>query len=463
MKKTHIIGIVLAVLIVAAGIGGFVWTGKAVNEAEAMQRTLYGQYQSMCANAEQTTLTVTEDGVVMGTYDLGQLGVLEDTLANVRSCFTEIDRMEPEAFAALSVKEKLQWQARTPGSTAIVDLAKLDLYEPMNDLLTKVTRTPSQDAYVEFENGMFLVHQEQPGTELQVQTVQEALEQAMSGLSVGMNGASSVQFELTDCPCYTQPEKTVENTLFDFDAMLRAKLETMTVELDFHGNTVVLGQEELGGLLMVDRNGKVQVQEEALDALVEQWHTDYGENDVPYLFTAQIGGVKPMDFLKVDYELDRDSLTKTLQEQLVLLDDVSVEAPWLCWRKGEAFEIAGTYVEIDIPNQVMTYVKDGEVLVTTDVVTGASWGYPTPPGFYKVENKDTNCWLSGEDYNVHVDYWIGFIGYQIGIHDADWRTKFGGENYVKNGSHGCVNTPKEAVRAIFDDIELGVPVLVYGK
>ncbi|MBR2073983.1 MAG: L,D-transpeptidase, partial [Fibrobacter sp.] len=92
-------------------------------------------------------------------------------------------------------------------------------------------------------------------------------------------------------------------------------------------------------------------------------------------------------------------------------------------------------VEIDSPNQKMTYVKDNEVLVSTDVVTGATWGYPTPPGLYKVENKDTNCWLSGEDYNVHVDYWIGFVGYTIGIHDADWRTKFGGTNYVRNGSH----------------------------
>ena len=81
----------------------------------------------------------------------------------------------------------------------------------------------------------------------------------------------------------------------------------------------------------------------------------------------------------------------------------------------------------------------------------------------QVEEYHTNCWLSGEDYNVHVDYWIGFVGYTIGIHDADWRTKFGGTNYVRNGSHGCVNTPKEAVIPIFENIEVGVPVLVYGK
>ena len=108
-------------------------------------------------------------------------------------------------------------------------------------------------------------------------------------------------------------------------------------------------------------------------------------------------------------------------------------------------------------------VKDGEVLVTTPIVSGATWGYPTPEGLYKVENKDTNCWLSGADYNVHVDYWIGVIGWQIGIHDADWRTIFGGQQYIREGSHGCINTPKEATAMIFENIEVGVPVLVYGK
>ena len=173
--------------------------------------------------------------------------------------------------------------------------------------------------------------------------------------------------------------------------------------------------------------------------------------------------MKPIDFLLVDYEVNKEATAEAVKEALLSLEQTEVEAVWYCWRKGEAFSIEGEYVEIDIPNQKMTYVKDDEVIVSTDVVTGATWGYPTPPGLYKIENKDTNCWLEGEDYNVHVDYWMGFVGYTVGIHDADWRTKFGGTNYIKNGSHGCVNTPKEATALIFENIEVGVPVLVYGK
>lgn len=461
MKKTHIIAIVLAVLALAAGTMGFLWAADAVRDAEASHSAVYQLYQAMQQNAAGASLTVTEDSVVIGTYTLEQLDVLAGTQARIDSCFSELDRMAPAAFAGLSVKEKLRWQPSYTQETS-VDLAGLNLELPMHDLLV-MTRAAPEDAYVEFIDGSFLVHDEIPGTVLLAQNVQTAMAASLEGLTITPSQLPAARFEVTSCDCYVQPEKTRENSLFDFDAMLRDKLQSMTVELDFHGTLVTLGQQELTGLLYADQKGRVQVEEDQLAQLVKLWHETYQEKNTPYLFTAQIGGVKPIEFLKVDYEIDQAALTQQLLDRLVELESLTLEAPWLCWRNSEAFSIENTYVEIDIPNQVMTYIQDGKVLVTTDVVTGASWGYPTPPGYYKVENKDTNCWLSGEDYNVHVDYWIGFIGYQIGIHDADWRTKFGGENYVKNGSHGCVNTPKAAVKVIFDSIEVGTPVLVYGK
>lgn len=461
MKKTHIIGIILAVAVAAAGVAGFLWIGGRLQDAETAQSTAYRQYQQLLSATEQSALTVTEDGVVIGEYTLEELHVLDATQSRVDAAFGELDRMEPSAFSSLFAKERLEYTKRT-GTEVQVELSGLDLELPMHDLMVMPRAVP-EDAWVEFADGSFLVHDELPGTVLREETVREAMAAAMEGLTVSVGQPATARFEVTSVDCYQQPEKTRENTLFDFDAMLHEQLQGKTLTMDIHGETVTLDSDALEKLLYADQKGRVQVDADALTELVSTWHETYQEKNTPYLFQAQVGGVKPIDFLSVDYEIDKQTLTELLTEQLVELKSLEVEVPWLCWRNGEAFDIGDTYVEIDIPNQVMTYVKDGEVLVTTDIVTGASWGYPTPPGYYKVENKDTDCWLSGEDYNVHVDYWIGFIGYQIGIHDADWRTKFGGENYVKNGSHGCVNTPKEAVRVIFENIEPGVPVLVYGK
>ena len=38
---------------------------------------------------------------------------------------------------------------------------------------------------------------------------------------------------------------------------------------------------------------------------------------------------------------------------------------------------------------------------------------------------------------------------------------YGGEIYLKNGSHGCVNTPGVAVKEIFNTVSKGTRVLVH--
>ena len=49
----------------------------------------------------------------------------------------------------------------------------------------------------------------------------------------------------------------------------------------------------------------------------------------------------------------------------------------------------------------------------------------------------------------------------IGIHDATWRSSFGGNIYVAGGSHGCVNAPYSLANTIFNNIDSGTPVVCY--
>jgi hypothetical protein len=71
-----------------------------------------------------------------------------------------------------------------------------------------------------------------------------------------------------------------------------------------------------------------------------------------------------------------------------------------------------------------------------------------------------NQTLSGQGYASPVDYWMPFNN-GVGIHDMQSRAYFGGTIYLGSGSHGCVNTPLSAVKLIYDQIEEGVPVIVY--
>ena len=52
----------------------------------------------------------------------------------------------------------------------------------------------------------------------------------------------------------------------------------------------------------------------------------------------------------------------------------------------------------------------------------------------------------------------------VGIHDADrWRSEYGGNIYKTNGSHGCVNMQSEAAEKVFNIVNKGTPVIVYGE
>ena len=47
------------------------------------------------------------------------------------------------------------------------------------------------------------------------------------------------------------------------------------------------------------------------------------------------------------------------------------------------------------------------------------------------------------------------------MHDANWRSSFGGTIYKTSGSHGCINLPPAVAKTIYENISQGMPVLCY--
>jgi len=47
----------------------------------------------------------------------------------------------------------------------------------------------------------------------------------------------------------------------------------------------------------------------------------------------------------------------------------------------------------------------------------------------------------------------------IGLHDADWRSKFGGTIYQTNGSHGCINLPPKVAAQVYENAYKGIPII----
>mgnify|MGYP000063765067 CR=1 FL=1 len=129
-----------------------------------------------------------------------------------------------------------------------------------------------------------------------------------------------------------------------------------------------------------------------------------------------------------------------------------------------------TYAEVDLTNQKMWYVKDGEVLMSADVVTGLpKGGRSTPAGVYTILERMQNKVLRG---NLRPD---GTREYETPVKILDacnvfrcWvfmmqhgRVGFGGNVYTYRGSHGCINMSYSDAGKLYELIQVGDPVIMH--
>lgn len=117
------------------------------------------------------------------------------------------------------------------------------------------------------------------------------------------------------------------------------------------------------------------------------------------------------------------------------------------------------YILVDISDQTLKYYVKGKVKLKSNVVTGGR-GCGTPTGRFKLHHKARNVNLTGPGYVSHVNYWMPFIGQSYGMHDASWRSTFGGSIYKYNGSHGCVNMPRSKVSKLYKMVPNGTRVII---
>lgn len=473
MKKHRALWVIIIVIVVlaAAAAGVWFWLQSRLDETQQAHQAVYAKYQTMTAAVDQVSLTVTEDGSPIGSYDMQTLGLRDGLLARVSAQFSALDRMTDEQFAALPLQDRLDWAKRDLGATDRVtpDLGQLELSAVLADLQS-VKRTAAQDAYIDLVDGVYTVHEEVAGDELNVSAVQEGLQTAAAGLAVTPSGAQNATFELTSVDCYETPAITTATLRDTPDSLFRTALAELEVKVDFNKDSEFLphGEEtltshDLASILDLEADGTITIDEKVLAETISKWATKYNQYDAPFIFDSWVKGVIQIDFVTCNYLIDAQSVMEQIRAQLLTMESGEIDADAVCYdTDGKPFSLGDSYVEVDFDNQQMTYIKDGRLVVNTNIVTGALNGHQTPTGLYEAHGKEHDVWLKGDDYLVFVKYWVSVVGDLIGLHDASWRSNFGASFYVYGGSHGCVNTPEDAMAWIWNLIEDGTPVIMHG-
>lgn len=120
----------------------------------------------------------------------------------------------------------------------------------------------------------------------------------------------------------------------------------------------------------------------------------------------------------------------------------------------------GQLVLVSISAQHLWACDDDQDVTSTGVTTGRdSDDDATPVGSWRVQARESDRDLVGEDYREHVQFRVPFHG-NYGLHDAAWQTMpFGSPDWRSDGSRGCVHVPTPVMAQLYGWARVGRTVV----
>lgn len=311
-----------------------------------------------------------------------------------------------------------------------------------------------ESAKIEYENKEYVIKDEVQGNKVNKDILYKKVKEALN------NKVNEINLEEIECyekPKYTVASKEVVNAKNTLDKYIGS-----VITHKFGDNKEVLNGDSIHNWLDIDKSFKVSIDEEKAREYVNSLSIKYDTYGATRNFKTSIGttvNVSGGDYgWLINYSEETEALINAIK------DGKKEERQPIYAQTAVAYganDFGNTYVEINLTTQHIWFYNDGVLITEGPMVSGnADSKHATPPGIYSLTYKEKNATLRGENYAAPVSYWMPFNG-DIGIHDATWRSKFGGQIYITDGSHGCINTPYDVASKIFEYITQGTPVICY--
>ena len=383
-------------------------------------------------------------------------------------------------------QDRLGWLSGKMGEVHTFTVSEATTYSPeMLDArisslpeLQIGSQTAPTNAYLQVENNSFAIVGETQGSMIRYDVVLGLIEEAIAG------GVQSVDIS-ANVNAYEQPSVYADDP--DLIAMrdeLNAFLQT-SITYTLKNGKKTLDASTLINWISRDENGGYYLDDAVIrnnvNAYVAQLaaEVDGVKNTVSFQSTlsgiVEIGSAQGNGAQIGTYGVLIDQAAEAEQLYNEIVSHTGTERPPI-YSLDTSFSIAdlgvgNTYVELDLSKQHLFYYNNGQLVCESEIVTGSENSTPTPRGIYFLQNKETYVTMLGpllqdgvtRSYYTLVKYWLPYdIDNGIGMHDAAWRTTFGGDIYLENGSHGCVNLPEAVASVLFEQMSVGTPVVVFG-
>ncbi|WP_288699940.1 L,D-transpeptidase family protein [uncultured Secundilactobacillus sp.] len=324
---------------------------------------------------------------------------------------------------------------------------------------SQTPRTASKNAHLTYRNGQFTVTKPVYGTAVTLTSTKQALMQALE--------ADTQQFQLSNA--YVKPSVTAKSASLSRAKANAQKIASHTLTFKLAGKAHPVSTKRVASWLTT-KNGQLALKTSAVTKYVSALSKKYGTVSKTRRFKTTNSGTVAVPAGLYGWSIKVAATVKRLKPAVLttMRTQNVTQTPTIQgtgYHKNGA-DIGKTYVEVSKAKQHMWIYKNGQLVISTAVVTGKPPKGTTPSGVYVVWSKQRNATLrglndDGSKYASKVSYWMPVDNTGVGIHDSPWQPQYGGTWYKSHGSHGCVNTPPAVMKHVFATVALNTPVIIY--
>lgn len=461
-KEIRIVGIVILVILIIYLIGCFYYNDRfmantTINGISVSNQTYDESIDSLETSLLHQEMTLTFVDEETETISEDDFGITLNSEAPIQSY---IDKQN--AFLWFT-------SFFSSNSIEIEDILTYD-EETLSACVAKLEHVDTEqiepvDAYVTYEDDSFKIVDEVFGTTI----INDNLE------SIIFNSFSNqiLEVNVVEEGGYQEPELTANDEIITNLYDLATTYCNASITYSTISGSVTLDGGDIIEWLSIDESGNYYYDEDAFSEAASEFVSDLASKinlkGKSMTFTGA-NGTRTVTCKTYGYTLDQDAEVEGLIADI--LDGKNgtrtpeVSGVQASYSNGG---LGYTFVEVDLTNQKAYYVKDGSVVWSSDCVSGlaSDADRKTPAGGYYIYFMQRDRTLRGAqqadvtyEYESFVNYWMAFNG-GIGLHDASWRSSFGGSIYLTNGSHGCVNLPVSKAAQLYSYISYYTPVVCY--
>ena len=468
-KALRVTGMIAAMVLVAAGCAyagvSYYYTnhffeGTTINGINSSNKTAYEVEQEIASKMADYSIEIKardQEAQTITGSDIDYRYISSGEILNL------LKEQKPYEW----VKGFFEKTTYTAKEETAFDKTKLENEVKSLNCAQKENQVAPENAYVSFNNSEFTIVPETAGSELKVKEAYQMISEAISSddaeVDLGSNPDAYVTADITSDSADLQATVDAYNNFAKASITYTFGDETVTLD----GNTIKdwLQFDEKGQLIWDDNSFQQHVSD-----YVAQLAATYDTVGTEREFQTTSGRTVYVSSSVYGWKIDQAAEAAQLSQEIQSGTQTTREPVYSQTANSYGVnDLGDTYIEVDLSEQHMYYYQNGSDIFESDFVSG-NMSYAdrqTHAGIFTLYYKKSPDVLRGTmkadgtyEYESEVQYWMPFDG-GIGFHDASWRDEFGGDIYLTDGSHGCINLPPDNAAVLYDIIQYGVPIVCF--